>query len=311
MDIEKIIAAARAAEDGASGQEVPQQSATGQEQGASVEVSADNSDKVSKGRKKSERVQNNELEGSAVQSQDISFNNSAPLGYKADGTPRKRKPGGGRKNKGLTKEHYEQKKRDFLAIKHAPNSDNFPIEIIERVNGDIIADDDIEQFAELYKLTCYSVYDDYMNEHPELNKLHPYQYYKRIILKIKEHTPKVSWQEVDKLLVVWDILNDFMQYIGLYITYEIYQYLLNIYDYQLKKGIGLSPKYNELLQKINIERDAALLNELNYNPYAQPNKMFVAKTHGIIEQQQPRQVEVVHSVQHFDSISRYRLAESD
>lgn len=337
MDIEKIIAAARAAEEekGASGQEVPQQSATGQEvvgspnklnksnrkgsavadgqeQGASVEVSADNSDKVSKGRKKSERVQNNELEGSAVQSQDISFNNSAPLGYKADGTPRQRRQGAGRPNRGLTALHNEQRKEFTRTLRRSDNSsNNFPVEIIENITGEVVDNDDIEQFAELYKLTCYSCYDKYMNEHPEAVKQQPYTFYKRIILDIKHNTPQVLYTEIDKLIVVWDILKEFMSYIGLYITYELFKSILKIYDYQLKQCAEVNPRYSELLRKINDERDGELLNEIAYNPYTQVNKMFIAKTHGIVEQQQPRQVEVVHNIQHFDSISRYRLAESD
>ena len=77
----------------------------------------------------------------------------------------------------------------------------------------------------------------------------------------------------------------------------------------MKNKEELSPKYKAFNEKIDIERDSDLLNELQYNPYNQTNKIFVAKVHGFVEKTEPKKIEVVHNVPQFNSIERYKLEE--
>lgn len=207
----------------------------------------------------------------------------------------------GRKNRGLTNSHYDLKKktyRDFNAIKQG---DNF---IIEKVAGEVVQGD--PDFKELYTLTCFDCLERFQNDNADLAKKAPFIWYKRVLQDIKKHTPKISYKELNKCAAVWDVLTDLMDYIGLYITYETFEKVTNVYKYQLEKMAGLSPEYKEFLQKINIERDSALLNELQYNPYNQTNKIFIAKSHGIIEKTETKTIEVNHNIRNYDSLPMYK-----
>ena len=213
----------------------------------------------------------------------------------------------GRTNRGVTKDNreaYKKELRTFNSVKQPPDFNN---EIIERVNAEVVPDDNIENFRELYKLTCFSCLDNFINENEELSKKSPFIWYKRVLILIKQNTPKISARDLDKCVAVWDVLSEFMEYIGLYITYETFQKVTSIYKYQLEDLQKVNSKYTDFLKKISIERDSALLNELQYNPYNQTNKMFIAKVHGIVEQTAPKQIEVTHSIQNFDNIAAYRL----
>jgi hypothetical protein len=213
----------------------------------------------------------------------------------------------GRTNKGMAKENreiYKEDRKRFNAIKQPLNFNN---EIIERVGAEVVENENIEEFKELYKLTCYTCLDDFVRDNEELAKKSSFLWYKRVLIKIKENTPKIYASDLEKCIAVWDILSEFMEYIGLYITFETFQKVTSIYKYQLEEMTKLNPKYVDFVKKINIERDSALLNELQYNPYNQTNKMFIAKVHGIVEQTAPKQIEVTHNIQNFDNISAYRL----
>ena len=74
---------------------------------------------------------------------------------------------------------------------------------------------------------------------------------------------------------------------------------------QLEEEAELNPKYRDFLQKIYMERDDALVNELNYNPYTQGNKIFIAKVHGIVEQQEPKQIEVHHDIRNYNNLPMF------
>ncbi len=213
----------------------------------------------------------------------------------------------GRKNRGLTKKHYEEFKNDRKAFRKIKHADNFSQDIIERVAGDVVNDQDLNQFKELYTLTCDSILDDFRQNNPELIKKHPYNYYKKILAALKEATPRVGPDEIDKLIIIWDCLTLLLDDIGLYITYESFEKVTGVYKDQLKSRCGLSPKYADFCKKINKDVDGALINELQYNPYNQTNKMFIAKVHGIIEKTEPKQIEVTHNIQSFSNIAQYRL----
>ena len=217
----------------------------------------------------------------------------------------------GRKNRGATKEHYEELKESYREFRRVPQNDSFNNDIVERVSGEIIEPDDVETFKELYRLTCYSVLEDFQKENEELCKKGAYMWYKRVLIKIKANVPKITADDIEKAWAVWDVLKEFLEYIGLYITYETFENVTSIYKYQLEDRQKLSARYGEFLKKINIERDSALLNELQYNPYNQTNKMFIAKVHGIIEKTEPKTIEVNHHIENFESISAYRLTEKE
>lgn len=213
----------------------------------------------------------------------------------------------GAKNKGYTPEHRDEINRYRRTLVATPAGININNEIIERVQGDIVADDDLQAFQELYKLTIDTVLAQFKENNADLVKKHPYLWYKPFLIELKKACPAVTYKDIDKLFIVWDELSEVLSKIGLYITYETFQLFTKVYDYQLKSMEKVNPKYVELRKKINIERDNALINEIAYNSYASTNKIFLAKCHGIIEQTKPKTIEITHNVRNYDNISRYRL----
>ena len=216
----------------------------------------------------------------------------------------------GRKNKGFTNKHYLEFKDDRKKFREVKQPNNFNSEIVEHVQGEIIQDDNIKAFAEMYKLTCYSILDNFLSDNIELTKKHPYTWYKKLLLEIKKNVPAITYKDIDKIIVVWDILSDLLDDIGLYITYETFEKMTKIYKYQLENMQKVNPKYIELCKKINKDCDTSLINELQYNPYNQTNKMFIAKVHGIIEKTEPKTIEVNHNIKNYDNISNYRLSDN-
>ena len=101
-----------------------------------------------------------------------------------------------------------------------------------------------------------------------------------------------------------------MESIGLYITYETFEKVTGIYKYQLRDREKLNTKYSEFLKKITNDCDSALINEIQYNPFNQTNKIFIAKVHGIIEKTEPKTIEVNHNISNFRNISKYRIEEN-
>lgn len=244
------------------------------------------------------------------------INQDQPKIKEADSSPdqqqnnlNKKKPG--RKNRGLTeksyKEYKDNKKETYHNFMHTKSPDNFNAGIIERVQGEIISDNDLSQFKELYSLTCESILTDFKQNNPELVKKHPYYWFKPLLLEIKKNVQKITAHDIDKCFIVWDCLSDLLYSIGLYPTFELFQYMTNIYKYQLKNLEGSSPKYIEFLKKISNDADSALISELSTSPYNSTNKIFLAKVHGIIEKTEPKQIEITHNIGSYNNISRYRL----
>ena len=217
----------------------------------------------------------------------------------------------GRPNLGLTKEHADEWNKFRRDLRNTPQPKLFNNEIVEKVEGEIVQEEDAEQFKELYKLTCYSVLDEFSRNNEDLVKKHPYAWYKKVLIRIKEQTPRVEKEELDKLIAIWDVLKIFMADIGLYITYETFQNMANIYDYQIVKLAELNPKYREFREKIFYERDCALVDELQHNPFNQTNKIFIAKCHGIIEKTEQKTIEVVHTAKRLDDIPIFGIEDQE
>jgi len=227
-------------------------------------------------------------------------NKSNPTASDPQDKTQKRKVG--RPNQGLTDFINDNRRDTKRIIRNLSQPDNFRENIIERVQGEIIDDNELSQFEECYRLTCETIINDFRENNPELIKKHPYNYYKRILIRIKKAVPPVSYKDIDKLIIIWDILKEWLNDIGLYITYETFEQLTNVYKYQLKKGEELSPKYGDFVEKINKDCDTALINELSFNPYNQTNKIFLAKVHGIVEKTEPKQIEVTHKIRNYDEL---------
>lgn len=214
----------------------------------------------------------------------------------------------GRKNRGLTDSHYEEKKRMYREFNHVKQGDNFSI---EKIDGEVVVGDDIENFKELYRLTCFDCLERFQNDNSALAQKAPFIWYKRVLLDIKKNTPRITYKDIEKCGAVWDVLTELLDYIGLYITYETFEKVTSVYRYQIEKMAVSSPKHKDFLQKINIERDSALLNELQYNPYNQTNKIFIAKSHGIVEKTEPKTIEVNHNIRNYDSLPMYKSIETE
>ena len=216
--------------------------------------------------------------------------------------PEKIKPG--RKNRGLTKLHYEEKKQFIKDIKKVQQPDNFNNDLIERVHGEVITDFDINQYKELVQLTFESVLEDFKQNNPDLVKRHPYNYYKKLLIELKKQLPKITVNDIDKMYVVWDSLSELLNNIGLYITWGAFEQLTGIYKYQIEKksGEGLNQKYIDFMQKILKDCDTALIGELQYNPYNQTNKIFLAKVAGHVEKTETKQIEVHHDIRNYDTL---------
>lgn len=211
----------------------------------------------------------------------------------------------GRKNRGYTKLHkeeYNAYKREIIKTKNLKSFNDSPL---EHVNGEIVNDNDIKQFKELYQLTCVSMLEKFKEDHPELITKHPYQWYKKLLIDLKKAVPEVNYKELDKLIVVWDCLTWLMNEIGLYITFETFSLFTHVYNYQLESMEMLSPAYVDFKKKINIERDNALVNEISYNPYNSTNKIFLAKCHGIIEKTEPKQIEIHHDIRNYNNLPMF------
>ena len=234
-------------------------------------------------------------------------NNAVDSIFCSDHEPKTEKRG--RKNKGLTDSHYEQKKQDYKDFRRIKQGATF---LVKKYDCEVVGSgDDIENFKELYRLTCFDCLERFQQDNTELAKKASFLWYKRVLIDIKKSTPKITCNDLDKCVVVWDVLTELMDYIGLYITYETFEKVTSIYKYQIEKKAVLSPKYKDFLQKINIERDSALLNELQYNPYNQTNKIFVAKSHGIVEKTEPKTIEVNHNIRNYDSLPMYKSIENE
>lgn len=209
----------------------------------------------------------------------------------------------GRKNKGQTKLHSKLRHATNSILLKTPNSPKG----VEVVNGEIIGDNDLTYFKELFENACINTLQTFKEENPELVKKHPYNWHKQLLIKLKSSTPGVSYEELDKLIIIWDCLKELLYNIGLYPTFELFSIFTGVYKYQLENRYGLNTKYLEFRKKIIDDTNNGLLNDLHSCPYNQTNKIFLAKTRGIIEQTAPKQIEVSHRIENYDNISKYRL----
>ena len=216
----------------------------------------------------------------------------------------------GRPNKSSTINHYEEHKKSLREFRHTPQPDNYNNEIIQAAGAEVLNPDIISDYKELYKITCESILADFARDNPELIKRHPYNYYKQLLIMIRQNTPKITADDIDKAQAAWEVLTQFMESIGLYITYETFEKVTGIYKYQLRDREKLNTKYSEFLKKITNDCDSALINEIQYNPFNQTNKIFIAKVHGIIEKTEPKTIEVNHNISNFRNISKYRIEEN-
>ena len=225
----------------------------------------------------------------------------------ADTAPGKK----GTKNTGLTKYHSREREKNRTNINRAVwNTPNSPAPV-EWVQGEIVDNDNIEQFREFFQAACINTLEQFKKDNPELIKKHVYNWHKQLLIELKHNTPPVEAGELDKLIIIWDCLKELLYVIGLYPTFELFSIFTGIYKYQLEKIYGLNPKYIEFTQKITADVNNGLINDLHSNPYNQTNKIFLAKTRGIIEQTAPKQVEVVHQIQKYDDISSYRIEQKE
>lgn len=216
----------------------------------------------------------------------------------------------GRKNRGQTLKSYENFKQEYKTFRRIEQPEKFNSDLIERVSGEIV-EDSAENFEELYKLTCDSILNQFIEENAELVKKHPYNWYKRLLIQLKKNTPKIYPDDIDKCLIVWEQLKELLNSIGLYITYEAFEQLTSIYKYQLKDRQKLNPKYSDFLKKIEIDSNTALIGELSYNPYNQTNKIFLAKVHGIIEKTEPKQIEVHHDIRNYNNLPMFNEGQNE
>lgn len=208
----------------------------------------------------------------------------------------------GRKNKGLTQQHRKERNEYRNTLLNTSNIDSF--NTVEHVQGEIITDD-IDDFKELYQLTCESVLDKFKSDNEELTKKHPYIWYKKLLIELKKNVPFVSYKDIDKLEIVWDCLTWLLNDIGLYITFETFSLFTRVYKYQLEKMESVNPKYIDFRKKIINERDDALKNEILYSPYNSTNKIFMAKVNGIVEKTEPKQIEITHSIRQYDNLPMF------
>ena len=223
---------------------------------------------------------------------------------KAQGAEKEEKRGHKNRNKSDT--HYAEYVREKKEFRKIAQPENFPSEYIEKVEGEIIADDDIEQFTELYRMVCYDVLNNFKTNNADLAKKHPYNWYKKILIGIKKNTPKITASDIDKAIAVWGVLSEILEDIGLYITYEAFEKVTSIYKYQLESRQNLSPKYADFVKKIATDTKSAMIGELSYNPYNQTNKIFLAKAqHGMIENTSPKVIEVNHNIRNYENLPMF------
>lgn len=215
----------------------------------------------------------------------------------------------GRKNKGITNKNYDEFLEEYKEYKREVRSTpnyGFNDEIIEHVKGEIVEKDNIEEFQEMYLLTCEQILEQFKEDNAELVKKHPYNWHKQLLIKIKSNTPKLSIEDIDKLGAVWECLSVLLFNIGLYPTFEIFSLMTNTYKEQYLKRKELNPKYGALLEKIFNDSKNALISELSTNPYNQTNKIFLAKSiYGLVEKNEPKQIEVHHDIRNYDNLPMF------
>ncbi len=204
--------------------------------------------------------------------------------------------GRGRKNKGLTELHRQEYNSSKLEEWHKFKS-------IEHCKGEIVNTDDLIQFKELYQTTCTDILTEFIANNEELAKKHPNMWYKRLLIEIRRNTPKVNADDLNKLIIIWDCLRDLLNYIGLYMTYEVFRKVTDIEKKLLENRTELSPKYNDFLQKIYNDCKDDLQAEIYYSPLNSVNKIYLNKSvYGVIEKTEQKTIEVNHNIRNYNNL---------
>lgn len=226
---------------------------------------------------------------------------------KADAPEKKRKGPAGQKNHGITNKSRMQYRKEYAAEKtnfmYMPQPEEFTI---EKVNGEIIAQDDLQAFQELYTLTCHDVLQQFKADNADLIKKPSYMWYKPLLVQIKRNVPAVGVEELEKLEIIWACLFDFLLDIGMHPTIQTFEYMTGIYKYKLEKMQDLRPGYADFLKRIYQESKSALIDELQHNPYSQTNKIFIAKSYYGLQEDKPVQhIEIHHDIRNIDNLPMF------
>lgn len=222
--------------------------------------------------------------------------------------PHKKRPG--RPNKGLNEksrlEYNEKRNREYKEFTNIKQNEHFNSEIVEAVGGEVVNEDDIKEFTELYNLTVDTVLDNFKAEHDELIKKHPNIWYKPLLMEVKKNTPKITIDNIDKCGAVWDCLRNLLNSIGLFMTFEAFSKVTGIYKYQIENNKDLSPKYRAFSNKIYNDCKDDLQTELYYSPINSVNKIYLNKAvYGVIEKTEPKQIEVHHDIRNYDNLPMF------
>ena len=222
----------------------------------------------------------------------------------------------GRKNRGQTNRNKREHSKEYAEIqrdiRRAENSKDFPNEIIEKVQGEVIGREDTEGFKECYSLTCESILEQFQTDNEELCKKHPSNWNKQLLVQIKRNVPKVNIEDLERLEAVWDVLKELVLSIGLNPTMENFFFITNTYKDMFEKRAELSPEYRTFLEKIYKDSRDSLINDLNNNPYNQTNKIFLAKSvYGIVEKTEPKQIEVHHDIRQYDNLPMFGTSDNN
>ena len=210
----------------------------------------------------------------------------------------------GRKNRGISKKNNDDYKRFQKELRKKPQK-------IQKIDGEIVSSDDLEQFRIEYNSICSRVLAQFKADNKELTEKYPYLWYKQLLIELKKYCPPITYNEIDKCFIVWDALTLLLNTIGLYITVETFYLFTGTYKYQFEKKAGESPKHAAFLKKIYFERDLAMENELAYNPYNQTNKIYLHKLHGFVEEGKTQHIEVSHSIRDFDNLPMFSSSENN
>lgn len=212
----------------------------------------------------------------------------------AEKTPTKN--GRGRKNQGLTELHRQEYNSNKLEEWHKFKS-------IEHCKGEIVNIDDLKEFKELYQTTCNDILTEFIANNEELAKKHPNIWYKRLLIEIRKNTPKVNADDLNKLIIIWDCLRDLLNYIGLYMTYEVFRKVTDIEKKLLENRTELSPEYNDFLQKIYNDCKDDLQTEIYYSPLNSVNKIYLNKAvYGVVEKTEQKTIEVNHNIRNYNNL---------
>ena len=137
-------------------------------------------------------------------------------------------------------------------------------------------------------------------------------WYKKLLILLKRNTPKITVNDIDKMIIVWNCIRELLNDIGLFMSYEVYRKVTDIYKHDIEKKAQLSPKYKDFYQKIYDDCKDDLQNEILFSPYNSVNKIYLNKAvYGVVEREEPRKIEVMHSIRNYDSLPMFGRSENE